>query len=289
MSSNNTHVTELTALLPHALAAAAAGAEETLTVYREGNLETESKEDDTPLTRADRNAHAVILERLSASGLPALSEEGHHAAYAERSAWDRFWLVDPLDGTKEFVKRTEEFTVNVALVQAGVPVLGVVVLPALGTVYFGTAADGAYRLSTAELTRWLEAAEPSRNALPEAAARIAAEPAPQAATAVCRVVGSRSHMDDTTQAFIDALRKQYADVELVVAGSSAKLCRVADGSAHIYPRFGPTMEWDTAAGDAVVRAAGGHVYEARSDGSVTAQPLRYNKEDLHNPSFVARG
>lgn len=288
MSSTSADRSLLTDYLPSALAAAALGAQETLAVYREGNLETESKADDTPLTRADRNAHEAIVGRLEKAGLPILSEEGNHAEYVERAAWGSFWLVDPLDGTKEFVKQTEEFTVNVALVAEARPVLGVVVLPALGTVYFGTESDGAFRCSSEQLEAWLEEGSEEPRSLLKLASRLRVERAPEGG-GTCRVVGSRSHMDETTRGFIDSLEERFDDVELVQAGSSAKLCRVAEGSAHIYPRFGPTMEWDTAAGDAVVRAAGGHVLEAHGDGTVTEQPLRYNKEDLHNPAFVARG
>ncbi len=230
--------------------------------------QVERKADNSPLTLADRRSHAVIAEALSATPYPLLSEEGAHQPYDERKDWKQLWIVDPLDGTKEFLKRNDEFTVNIALVSDGTPTLGVIYVPAKHVLYWGTAEDGAWRAdvdpSTLERTN---------------VARIPAEGAGEGRP--FRVVASRSHLSPETQELIDALRPSHPDLEMVSAGSSLKLCLVAEGRADIYPRLAPTMEWDTAAGHAIALAAGCTVKDAS-----TGLPLQYNKEDLHNPFFI---
>lgn len=245
----------------------------------------ERKGDDSPLTAADRAAHDVIVRGLAASpaGVPILSEESRETPYAERCRWGRFWLVDPLDGTKEFLKRNGEFTVNIALVEGGVPVFGVVWAPVLGSVYVGGLGLGAFAAVKGAQFQGREdlvagAADPRRagwEPLPRAGA------SPSAAGRV-RVVASRSHESEATRAFVEALAAEHGAVELLSIGSSLKLCLVAEGRADVYPRLAPTMEWDTAAAQAVVEAAGGSVRE-----HPCGRPLRYNKPDLHNPFFVA--
>lgn len=217
------------------------------------------KSDDSPLTQADLLAHQLIAQKLAA-WMPAIAivseEDAHSLQY--RLPNGTFWLVDPLDGTKEFLARNAEFTVNIALIQDGKAVLGVVVAPALGQAYWGGCGLGAFRAQDGQIQ----------------AIRVAL-PAPSGQP--LRVVASKSHMNEETLQYLDKLGPH----ELVQAGSSLKFCRVAEGSADVYPRLGPTCEWDTAAAQAIVEAAGGHV--TRLDGT----PLGYGKPDVLNPYFVA--
>jgi len=237
----------------------AAGAGERIMAVYEQAFEVAHKADESPLTEADLAAHEHISAALGhlQPALPVLSEEAGLAPFGERRGWQRYWLVDPLDGTREFVKRNGEFTVNIALIEDHEPVLGVVLAPARGLTYAG-APGAALRIDAGgERT-------PIR-----VAGGVPARP---------RVVGSRSHRGSSLDGFLERL----GDHELVPMGSSLKICLVADGSADVYPRLGPTSEWDTAAAHAVLRAAGGEMF--RLDG----RPLRYNtKEDILNPHFVA--
>jgi 3'(2'), 5'-bisphosphate nucleotidase len=233
-----------------------------LEVYASGDPGTESKSDASPLTAADLRSHRLIVAALGAltPGVPVLSEEGAATAYGERAAWRSYWLVDPLDGTREFLSRNGQFTVNIALIEAHAPVLGVVQVPVSDTTYQGIPGVGAWRQAGAA------APEPIRVQ-------------PRASDPV-RVVGSRSHRGDSLDAFLGRL----GAFELKPIGSSLKFCLVAEGSADVYPRLGPTSEWDTAAAHAVATAAGGAVM--RLDGT----PLRYNdKAELLNPFFVVYG
>ncbi len=228
-------------------------------IYHSADFGETSKADNSPLTLADLASHNVIVDGLGKlePRYPILSEEASSIPHAERSQWGRFWLVDPLDGTKEFLKRNGEFTVNIALVEDGVPVLGVVYAPVLDTCYYAARGKGAF------VQRGSGAAQ---------AIQAEAHPADSA----IKVVASRSHSDART----DALLKKLGNHECISMGSSLKLCLVAEAAAHFYPRLGPTMEWDTAAAHAVVIEAGGVVCD------VTEQALRYNKEDMHNPEFL---
>ncbi len=227
----------------------------------DGNIAVESKDDDSPLTQADLAAHRIILAGLSSltPDVPVLSEEGGIADYATRQGWQHYWLVDPLDGTKEFIKRNGEFTVNIALIDHGRAVRSVVYAPALGVSYWGDIKAGAQKWS-ADTGQ----AEPIRcRALPEQD---------------WKVLVSRSHRS----AEVEALLEKIPPHEPVSAGSSLKFCLIAEGSADFYPRLGLTSEWDTAAGQSVLEAAGGAVL--KTDG----KPLRYNsKDELLNPHFLA--
>ncbi|MEJ2594041.1 MAG: 3'(2'),5'-bisphosphate nucleotidase CysQ [bacterium] len=241
-----------------------------LKVYNSDNFEVELKSDNSPLTLADRKAHEVIAEALKESDIPILSEEGRGIPFAERRYWDRFWLVDPLDGTKEFVKRNGEFTVNIALIEKGKPVMGVIYVPVTDTLFFGSRNEGAFKR---------EKASTVENPL------IGAIKLPfKKENDAYRVVASRSHMSPETVAYVDMLRKQHDDIEIISKGSSLKLCLVAEGLADIYPRFGPTSEWDTAAGHAIVLASGGKVVLTEDE----TKELIYNKENILNPYFVAK-
>jgi 3'(2'), 5'-bisphosphate nucleotidase len=249
----------LSTLLPIALTAAEKGAQEILTVYHTADFTVEAKADHSPLTQADKRAHHAIVAGLERSGLPVLSEEGKSIPFSERKSWSRFWMVDPLDGTKEFIKRNGEFTVNIALIENGVPVLGVVGVPVTGEVYYGAVGVGAFKKSAGVNTKL-----PARDALNLNATGL-------------RVVASRSHLTTETQQFIDTLKAPT----LVSKGSSLKFLMLADGQADVYPRYAPTMEWDTAAAHAVVNQCGIKVLQYGSN-----QELVYNKENLLNPYFI---
>jgi 3'(2'), 5'-bisphosphate nucleotidase len=242
------------ALLPVVLRAAAA----IMTVY-EGAFKVERKLDDSPVTQADLESQRIILDGLATltPGVPVLAEESAHAPWTERRTWHELWVVDPLDGTREFVKRNDEFAINIALVVEHEPALGLIAVPASGAVYVGVPGSGAYR----------QLADGTRSTI-----RVAPPAAP------LRVVGSRSHTSPQLAAYLG----QLATYEFRGVGSALKFCLLAEGNADLYPRFGPTSEWDTAAGQAVLEAAGGHV--TRMDG----HRLRYNcRESLINGDFVA--
>ena len=276
-----------------ALRAAKAAGDAILTVYH-GEFDVEYKEDHSPLTVADRRAHTVIKEHLAGDerleGIPLLSEEGSSIPYELRSRWDHFWLVDPLDGTKEFVKRRDEFTVNIALIQAGKPILGVVLVPAKDLLYFGLQGLGSYKVkrpdAVPELGEGLAKA-PARDALVrallDASDRLPLRRAGREEKDPLTVIGSRSHGTEALGEFVQKAEQRFGEVALISAGSALKFALVAEGNADIYPRFGPTMEWDTAAGQCLVEQSGGTVVE------LGAQiPLVYNKRELLNPHFICR-
>jgi 3'(2'), 5'-bisphosphate nucleotidase len=258
-------------LLKLAILASMHAGEKILEVYRGKRFGIRIKRDFSPITLADRQAHEVICELLEKSDLPILSEEGAKIPYSERSGWERFWLIDPLDGTKEFINRNDEFTVNIALIESGVPVMGVIYAPVPDTLYFGVPGEIAgYTLHANGIS----------------ADQILRMSAPLPGIGVerpYRVIASRSHLNPETRDFINNHVKDHPSYEMVSRGSSLKLCMLAEGEADIYPRFGPTMEWDIAAGDAIIRAAGGEVVHIDGTG-----PLRYNKPNLLNPFFIAR-
>ncbi|NDY56858.1 3'(2'),5'-bisphosphate nucleotidase CysQ [Desulfovibrio sulfodismutans] len=220
----------------------------------------DTKADDSPVTQADRASDAIIRQALGElyPDIPILSEESGQSDYAVRKDWKRFWLVDPLDGTKEFIKRNGEFTVNIALMEKNRPVFGIIQVPTKDDIYFGGPSQGAFRLS-------------GTGAPVPIAVR---QPAPGAPVLVG---ASRSHPDANLDAYLAALPPH----ELVTAGSAYKFCLLAQGTIHLYPRFNPTMEWDTAAGQAIVEGAGGRF--TAPDGS----PFPYNKPCLRNGPFVA--
>ena len=264
------------AYLSTAIRAAIEAGEAIMRIYDgdAAGMEIEHKADNSPLTLADRKAHAIITEHLAKTPFPILSEEGRHAPYAERSRWDKLWVVDPLDGTKEFIRHNGEFTVNIALVENGTPRTGVIYVPATRTLYYGDDTAGAWRMKTVpQGVTLLSDLEARAERLPRKK-----EKAARAYT----VVASRSHLSPETAACIRELEARYGRVETRSAGSSLKFCLVAEGTADFYPRLAPTMEWDTAAGDAILRAAGGTVTDKDCH-----RPLTYNKPDLYNPFFEA--
>ena len=240
-------------------------------VYGREDVGVEYKGDSSPLTLADKAAHEVILEHLSATGIPVLSEEGKHMPFQERQDWNELWIVDPVDGTKEFIKRNGEFTVNIALVRQGRVAGGVVLAPVLGHAYVGVVGEGAWRLDVG-----------GQGGSAAADAWSTRRPLPLPSdTRPFTVVASRSHMSPETEAYVDQAREEHGEVELISKGSSLKLCMVAEGTADAYPRFAPTMEWDTAAGQAVCEAAGCDVVDQN-----TGQTMRYNREELLNAWFL---
>ena len=259
-------------LLYEAIKAAFHGGQEIRKVYHQSDFTVEWKEDDSPLTQADMAANHIIKEHLDSTGIPILSEEGTDIDYAERSKWLKFWLVDPLDGTKEFIKRNGEFTVNIALIENNVPVLGVIYVPETEELYFAGEELGAYKKEGFNKDLILDQILFDAYRLPRSSG-------PNTFT----VVASRSHMSEETQSYIDKLKKEHGRIETLSRGSSLKLCMVAEGKANEYPRFAPTMEWDTAAGHAIARISGAKVIDHN-----TGEELRYNKENLRNPWFLVK-
>jgi len=246
-------------LLPDVIKIADEASEKVLHIYQ-SDFKVHFKEDETPITAADLAANEIITQGLRriTRDIPIISEEGSETPWEERKHWRRFWLVDPIDGTKDFTQRTGEFTINIAMIEDGEPVMGVVIAPALKEAYWGVKGEGAYKRDRTGKARHIRVAEP-RDSL--------------------RVVASKNHLNEDTRAFIAKLGPH----ETVQAGSSLKFCRIAEGHADIYPRLGPTSEWDTAAAHAVLLAAGGKVQ------TLQGEPLKYGKEDVLNPWFIAAG
>jgi 3'(2'), 5'-bisphosphate nucleotidase len=252
---------DLNNLLLTAISAAEEASKVILEVYNSSDFQAEVKGDNSPLTLADKKGHAVIAIILEATGLPVLSEEGKHLPYEERQSWEYFWMVDPLDGTKEFIKRNGEFTVNIALIKRDRPVMGVVAVPVTGEVFYASLGNGAFVKKENHI-----ASLPKRRTW-------------ELNQEGLRVVASRSHMNDETQAFIDSLNNPV----LVSKGSSLKFMLLAEGKADVYPRYAPTMEWDTAAAHAIVNETGLRVHEHG-----TEREIVYNKVNLLNPYFLVR-
>lgn len=246
-------------LTDSAIRAAERACQQIMEIYSSGDFQTESKDDNSPLTLADKRAHAAIVSVITDTGIPILSEEGKRVPYETRKNWEYLWLVDPLDGTKEFLKRNGEFTVNIALIHHQRPVLGVVAVPVTGDIFSGADGKGAFVKRQGRIEQ-----------LPKRHAIDLTQPG-------LRVVASRSHMNEETQAFVNSLNSPV----LVSQGSSLKFMLLAEGKADVYPRFAPTMEWDTAAAHAVVKEAGLRVVKKNSK-----QELAYNKPDLVNPHFI---
>lgn len=234
-------------------------------------FDVEIKDDKSPLTEADKKANAIINSYLKTTPIPIISEENRQINFEQRKGWDACWIVDPVDGTKEFIKRNGEFTVNIAFVKKGKPELGVIYVPATKILYFADVLkEQAYRVELLSHNTSVEAViEQSKPLQPKDDDRI------------IKVVGSRSHMSQETLDFVEDLKSIGKQVEIVSKGSSLKFCLIAEGNANIYPRFAPTMEWDTAAGQAICNAVGVDVISED-----TKQPLLYNKENLLNPWFV---
>jgi len=231
------------------------------------DFDVEYKDDESPLTEADKKSHLIITNELEKYKLPILSEEGKETPYEERKNWNLFWMIDPIDGTKEFIKKNDEFTINIALIYNNEPIFGVVYAPAIVEIYF-TDEDNSYKAylntDTFEFKdiRKLPIKRDDNDLV---------------------IVASKSHLNEETKKFIDSI-KTDKNKEFISKGSSLKLCMVAEGKADIYPRLAPTMEWDTAAADAIVRQSGKSSYQFENQ-----ELLGYNKKNLLNPYFIIKG
>jgi len=272
-------------LLTRAVRAALQAGDVIIEVY-DSDYAVEHKEDMSPLTQADRKSHDLLLAALSDPDLPVLSEEGREIPYEERKRWERLWIVDPLDGTKEFIKRNGEFTVNIALVEYGQPVVGVVYAPVHRLLYLGSRDHGSFKLQNPDAL-WTADGPKSRSKSNERFQTLLqqAERLPIAGSSdrPYTIVGSRSHAGPDLKNFVEEKRREHGQVEFISAGSSLKICLVAEGKADMYPRLGPTCEWDTAAGQAVAENAGAKLLDFK-----TGEPLRYNRADVLNPWFIVR-
>jgi 3'(2'), 5'-bisphosphate nucleotidase len=259
----------------------------------EKDFDVSYKEDQSPLTLADQRSHNIIVDHLtdtSGKSFPILSEEGKDIPFEQRRSWEYFWLIDPLDGTKEFIKRNGEFTVNIALIYQHRPVLGVIFAPVNNVFYFASEGFGSYRLKNDKALELLDgkASEIERNSvlkeILKQSDRLPYYDTPSDThDSPFVIVGSRSHPSKEFEAFVETMRKEHMKVEVISSGSSLKLCLVAEGMADIYPRLGPTMEWDTAAGQAIVEQANGSVLNYE-----TGEPLQYNKKNLLNSWFIVK-
>ncbi|MBI6118289.1 3'(2'),5'-bisphosphate nucleotidase CysQ [Salegentibacter maritimus] len=239
-------------------------------IYKTEDFQVESKSDESPLTIADKSANDIINKFLRSTGIPIISEENKQLEFSERKDWNKCWIVDPLDGTKEFIKRNGEFTVNIALIDQNKPVFGVIYVPAKNELYVGDVLNQkSYKGTVDEVD--FDFQESNFDQIH-----------PSVIGDIIKVVGSRSHMNQDTLDYIEELKAKYnKEVEIVSKGSSLKFCLVAEGKADVYPRFAPTMEWDTAAGQAICNAAGLLVIDRQ-----TAKPMKYNRENLLNNYFL---
>lgn len=258
-------------LLTTAIKASLEAGKRIMEIYENEDFEVDFKGDDSPLTKADLASHEIIMSYLKETGIPVLSEEGKDIPYAERKDWKQLWIVDPIDGTKEFIKRNGEFTVNIALVEDQKPVLGVIYVPALKQLYFAAKDIGSFKMGV----------DLETNSLEEVIDK--ADPLPSTNPEIFTAVASKSHLSPETEDYIKSLEKKHGEVETISKGSSLKLCMVAEGIANEYPRFAPTMEWDTAAGQAICTYAGKTVFDYR-----TKNEMLYNREELLNNWFLVK-
>jgi len=267
---NRTH------LLNTAIWSAVGAGKKIMEVYFE-EYKIDFKDDLSPLTIADKNAHEIISKQLSKTNIPILSEEGTDIPYEIRSKWAVFWMVDPLDGTKEFIKKNGEFTVNIALIEENRPTMGVIFCPVLNHLYIADKTlGGAFKVILPD--NWRNISREDTDTILKIGKRLPFTSDNRTFT----IAASRSHLNDETKHFIENIQKQKDEIEFLSRGSSLKLCMIAEGHAQIYPRFAPTSEWDTAAGQAIVEHAGGKVIQAQNK-----KPVTYNKKNILNPSFLA--
>lgn len=238
--------------------------------YYGKNLNIADKSDKSPLTEADLASNKIINDKLKSLDIPVLSEENPVVEYEIRKNWAQYWLIDPLDGTKEFINKSNEYTINIALMQNNYPVAGIIYIPVLDVIYFGKIGEGAFKIENAGLL------PKEQLFLMENVKKL-----PLVSHKGLVIIASRSHLNEDTKQFIQNISEKYKSISVENYGSSVKFCMIAEGKADIYPRLGPTMEWDIAAGHAIVEAAGFTVVEYPS-----GQPIKYNKESLFNPWFV---
>lgn len=266
-------------LLHQAIIAAVLGGDEILKVY-DTDFNVEYKQDKSPVTKADKNASDKIIEVLEHFNIPVISEEDNLIDFGIRKDWSKLWIVDPLDGTKEFVKRNGEFTVNIALIENNAPVLGVIYSPVFKDIYFSAKGIGAYKINRHDFVPFIETIS---NCTLENLFRVAKKLPIVSNRKTYVVVASRSHMSSETHYHIEDIKHHHQQVEIVTTGSSIKLCWVAEGVADEYPRFGPTMEWDTAAGQAILEESKACLIDFK-----TNETMKYNRENLLNNWFIAK-
>jgi len=264
-------------LLKLAVKAALLAGEQILDIYNT-DFAVETKSDDTPVTIADKTSGQCISKILEEAQIPIISEEEDICDYAIRQNWSQVWIVDPLDGTKEYIKRNGEFAVNIALVENGKPVIGVIYAPVIHDIYFASTELGSFKITQHDLIYELTKKNISDN-LFEFGKKLPLQKTPNTYT----LVASRSHLSQDVNARIAQLKKIYGEVDIISVGSSIKQCWVAEGKAHEYPRYGLTMEWDTAAGQCILEMAGSELVDL-----TTNLPMQYNKANMRNNFFVAR-
>ena len=255
-----------------AITAALEAGKAILEIYHSGEFDIEIKGDNSPLTRADTTSHNVIMSFLTKTNIPVLSEEGKAISYEERKDWKQLWIVDPIDGTKEFIKRNGEFTVNIALIENQKTLIGVIFVPVTGELYFSTKEMGAFKVAVNIENYNIETIISNGLKLPL-----------QRKDNTFTIVASRSHMSPETEEYVQQMRDIHGEVNLISKGSSLKLCMVAEGTANCYPRFAPTMEWDTAAGQAICEHAGFKVIDWD-----TNKKMLYNRKELLNNWFLVK-
>lgn len=259
-------------LLSLAIEAALAAGKRIMEIYDNESFDVDFKGDESPLTKADVASHNIIVSYLKNTEIPILSEEGKHLPYETRKTWGTLWIVDPIDGTKEFIKKNGEFTVNIALVENQTPVLGVIYVPALKELYFASSELGSYKIEAITAFSSIQEIINKANKLPLAIKK-----------ENFTVVASKSHLSKETEEYIQELEKEHGKVITISKGSSLKLCMVAEGVANEYPRFAPTMEWDTAAGQAICKYAGKTVLDYK-----TQKEMQYNRKELLNNWFLVK-
>jgi 3'(2'), 5'-bisphosphate nucleotidase len=253
-----------------AIEAAVQAGKEILKIYESGVFDVQVKGDNSPLTKADLASHHKIVSFLEPTRIPILSEEGKAIPYDERKDWKQLWIVDPIDGTKEFIKRNGEFTVNIALIEDQKPIIGVVFVPVTGELYFSTKENGAFKAIIS-----IDEFDCNKDILNAVQLPLDRD------DTIFTIVASRSHMSPETEIFVAEMRAKHGVVKLISKGSSLKLCMVAEGQANCYPRFAPTMEWDTAAGQAICNHAGFQVIDLG-----VKENMLYNRKELLNNWFL---
>jgi len=259
-------------MLSYAIKASISGGKEIMKIY-DSDYQISHKLDNSPLTVADKKCHEVIEEILLETNIPLLSEEGQDISYEKRKSWLHYWLIDPLDGTKEFIKKNGEFTVNIALIKDGVPIIGVVYVPVSCELFFAMSEIGSFKSNSNYNSNFdLDNLISDSLKLPISKDRNKFV-----------IVGSRSHMSKETELYIEEMKKLHGSVEILSRGSSLKICMIAEGKADVYPRYAPTMEWDTAAGHAIAKYAGFDVLQFK-----TEKEVKYNKKNLLNPWFIVK-
>ena len=259
-------------LLNIAITAALEAGKAILEIYHSGDFDIEITGDNSPLTKADTASHNVIISFLTKTNIPVLSEEGKTIPYEERKDWKQLWIVDPIDGTKEFIKRNGEFTVNIALIENQTTQIGVIFVPVTGELYFSSKEMGAFKVMVDLENYDIYSLISNGDKLPL-----------QRDDKTYTIVASRSHMSPETEDYVQQMKNKHGAVNLISKGSSLKLCMVAEGQADCYPRFAPTMEWDTAAGQAICEHAGFQVIDWK-----TKEPMLYNREELLNAWFLVK-